>query len=205
MIRAVADGAAPAPERRYTSARLVSRATLGRDRGSLFAELSLPCADGIWPAFWLLPREPFSWPTDGEIDVAETWNADGVNHSCLHWGFHHEPQKHRVASTHIPDMAARPVRFEWAWDQPAGGAGGRMVWWIDGRLVLSAAVPPGTRPMRDWNVLLNVAVGGNVCQGRVPRDGAYEFVVHRLFLAAEPQLPGGWARFEDDWLASTRP
>lgn len=158
-----------------------------------------PCAPGIWPAFWLLPQEPFSWPTDGEIDIAETWNGDGENHSCLHWGFHHEPQKHRVLGTQIPDMHARPVRYDFVWDQPGGVAGqGRLLWYIDGRPVLKGTIPPNTRPLREFTILLNVAMGGDVCQGKTPADGSYDMVVHSLFLASE-QENGGWAKFESDW------
>merc|ERR1712000_446305 len=74
VLRALAQNQSPDPEQKYTSARLVSRATLARDRGCLTAMIQSPCAPGIWPAFWLLPQEPFSWTTDGEIDIAETWN-----------------------------------------------------------------------------------------------------------------------------------
>ena len=51
--------------------------------------------------------------------------------------------------------------------------------------------------MREWNVLLNVAMGGNVCQGKIPNAGVYDMVVHMLYLADEPD--GGWGRFEHDW------
>lgn len=47
VIRAIADGAEPEPQRRYTSVRLVSRQTLARDRGVLTGVLLAPCADGI--------------------------------------------------------------------------------------------------------------------------------------------------------------
>lgn len=205
MIRAIANRAAPSPETRYTSARLVSRTTLARDRGVLTAVLVAPCADGIWPAFWLLPQEPFSWPVDGEIDIAETWNGDGENKSCLHWGFHHEPHKHRVRGTNIPDMHRRPVRYDFAWDQPGGRPGqGRLLWYIDGRPVMKAEVPEGTRPMRDMTVLLNVAMGGNVCRGKTPADGSYDFVVHTLFMADELEN-GGWDRFRRDWESDAVP
>ena len=82
MLRAVANNGCPNPEQKYTSARLVSRQTLARDQGVLTAVILSPCAEGIWPAFWLLPQEPFAWPTDGEVDIAETWNGDRANHSC---------------------------------------------------------------------------------------------------------------------------
>lgn len=158
-----------------------------------------PCASGIWPAFWLLPKVPFSWPVDGEIDIAETWNGDHENRSCLHWGQHHEPQKHRVLGTRIPDMSARPVRYDFVWDQPGGRPGqGRLLWYIDGRPVMKGSIPEGTRPMRDFTVLLNVAMGGNVCGGKTPADGYYDMVVYSMYMASEPEH-GGWGRFEADW------
>ncbi|KAG6027513.1 hypothetical protein E4U41_000901 [Claviceps citrina] len=205
VIRALANSAAHDPHQRFTSARLVSRATLARDEGVLTAVLLSPCAEGIWPAFWLLPQEPFSWPTDGEVDIAETWNGDRENRSCLHWGHHHEKHKHRVLATKIPDMHARPVRYDFAWRQPGGVAGqGRMVWYIDGRAVMKAAVPEGTRPLRDMSVLLNVAMGGSVCAGKIPSDGHYDMVVHALFMASELEQ-GGWPRFEADWESQSTP
>lgn len=201
IVRAIANNNASDPAQKYTSARLVSRQTLGRDRGVLTAVISCPCATGIWPAFWLLPFEPFTWPTDGEIDIAETWNADKVNHSCLHWGqFNGEDhQKHRVIESNIHDMDRRPIRFDFAWDQPGGQPGqGRLIWSIDGRPVMKAQIPSGTRPMRDYQILFNVAMGGNVCGGNTPRDGAYDMVVHYCALMGEPEN-GGWGRFDAEW------
>ncbi|GAB0134115.1 hypothetical protein EsDP_00002500 [Epichloe bromicola] len=205
VIRALANNSSQDPEQRYTSARLVSKTTLARDQGVLTAVILSPCAEGIWPAFWLLPQEPFCWPTDGEMDIAETWNGDRENRSCLHWGRHHEKDKHRVRGTKIHDMHARPVRYDFAWQQPGGRAGqGRMVWYIDGRPVMKASVPEGTRPMRDMTVLLNVAIGGNVCGRKTPADGHYDMVVSTLYLASELQH-GGWDRFENDWASRGTP
>ncbi len=196
MLRAISRPSHPDPAQRYTSARLVSRQRLSRPQGSLVATLSLPCAPGVWPAFWLLPFEPFTWPHDGEVDIAETWNGDGVNHSCLHWGFYtpEDREKHRVVATPIPGMqSGRPVRFEFAW-RP-----GQLVWWIDGQPVMKAPFPQGTRPMADFVVLLNVAMGGNVCQGQTPRgDGAYDLVIHDLRLLDQPEV-GGWPKFDQGW------
>ena len=203
VLRAISQPNHADAARKYTSARLVSRQRLSRARGSLVATLTLPCALGIWPAFWLLPFEPFTWPTDGEVDVAETWNGDGVNHSCLHWGFYtpQDTDKHRVVGTPVHGMQqGRPVRFEFAWwqQQQQQQGQGRMVWWIDGRPVMKAPIPSGTRPMADFVVLLNIAMGGNVCQGQMPREGSYDMVVHELKMLEEPEN-GGWQKFEMDW------
>jgi hypothetical protein len=73
-----------------------------------------------------------------------------------------------------------------------------MVWYIDGRPVMKGTIPAGTRPMREFSILLNVAMGGNVCAGQVPADGAYDMVVYALHAANELEY-GGWNRFEADW------
>ncbi|KAI0457059.1 glycoside hydrolase family 16 protein [Xylaria acuta] len=207
VLRAISQPHHPDPEARYTSARLVSRATLGRRDGCLTAWLSLPCAEGIWPAFWLLPREPFVWPHEGEVDIAESWNGDCENHSCLHWGFYNaeDARKHLVRGTRIPDMPHRPIRYDFVWQCSGAGVrgdgksegGGRLMWYIDGRPVMKNLMPPGTRPIEDWTVLLNIAMGGNVCQGKTPQNGTYDMVVHNLQTSEAPD--GGWARFDNDW------
>ncbi|KAI0405290.1 glycoside hydrolase family 16 protein [Xylaria palmicola] len=207
VLRAAARPQHPDPEARYTSARLVSRATLGRRDGCLTAWLGLPCAEGIWPAFWLLPREPFVWPHEGEVDIAESWNGDCENHSCLHWGFYNaeDAQKHLVRGTRIPDMPHRAIRYDFVWQCSGTGVrgdgksagGGRLMWYIDGRPIMKNLMPPGTRPIEDWTVLLNIAMGGNVCQGKTPQDGTYDMVVHNLQMSETPD--GGWARFDHDW------
>lgn len=207
VLRAISQPHHPDPEARYTSARLVSRATLGRRDGCLTAWLSLPCAEGIWPAFWLLPREPFVWPHEGEVDIAESWNGDCENHSCLHWGFYNakDARKHLVRGTHIPDMPHRAIRYDFVWQCSGTGVrgdgksegGGRLMWYIDGRPVMKNLMPPGARPIEDWTVLLNIAMGGNVCQGKNPRDGSYDMIVHQLQMSEA--LDGGWPRFDHDW------
>jgi hypothetical protein len=54
----------------YTSARLTSHQTLSRSRGYLTATILAPVAEGIWPAYWMLPKDPFKWPEDGEVRIA---------------------------------------------------------------------------------------------------------------------------------------
>ncbi|KAF2461225.1 concanavalin A-like lectin/glucanase domain-containing protein [Lineolata rhizophorae] len=197
VIRAIADTRA---SDKYTSARLTSHQTLSRNRGCIFVRLTPPCAEGIWPAFWLLPHEPFEWPTDGEVDIFESWNGDRINHSCLHWGYYNAEDhwKHRVVDTHIPDMDHPNGHvFALAWDQPESSNAGRLVWYIDGRPVMKAQLPQGTRRLADFRVIINVAIGGNVCAGKLPRDGRYDFVIHEMRFDDQPS--GGWEDFGRAW------
>ena len=200
VLRAIVNHALPKPAQRFTSARLVSHQSLDRAQGFLSARVQPPIARGIWPAFWLLPREPFTWPTDGEVDVMETWNGDPTNHSCLHWGFYtgEDSQKHKVIQTPMPDFASpRGHEFGFAWQQPDHGPGGRLVWYIDGRPVMKAAWPMGAKFLRDFQIIINVAMAGNVCDGVQPADGIYDLVVHEIKLCDAPM--GGWQEFDRVW------
>jgi beta-glucanase (GH16 family) len=194
-IRAIANNGV------YTSARLTSHQLLARPRGYVTATVVAPSAKGIWPAFWLLPADPFTWPGDGEIDIFEAWDAGLVNHSCLHWGHYNgeDWNKHRVIETPLPELRDRPHTFGLAWSEEGGIPGwrGRLMWYVDGRPVMKAQIPPGMRRMEDFRVLLNVAMGGKVNGGKLPDNGVYDFVVRELKMCDDP--PGGWGVFEGGW------
>ncbi|KAJ6157304.1 hypothetical protein N7470_004896 [Penicillium chermesinum] len=193
IVRALINHGHPDPAHKFTSARLSSHQTLSRPRGCLSARITAPVARGIWPAFWLLPKDPFKWPEDGEMDIMEAWNGDAVNHTCLHWGhFNGEDwDKHRVLETPVPNLSAPGgVRYDFIWDEDEASGRGRLVWLIDGRPIMRAEKPPGTRKMSEFRILINIAVGGNVCQGNMPGDGCYEMVVRDLAMWDAPRGVG---------------
>jgi hypothetical protein len=129
----------------------------------------------------------------------ESWNGDRVNHSCLHWGHYNgeDHDKHRVVDTQNHDVAQPEGHdYGFAWDQAQDGQG-RLLWYIDGRPVMKAGIPQGIRRIADFQVKLNIAMGGNVMQGQRPNNGEYEMVVHDMGLFDSP--PGGWDAVERDW------
>jgi hypothetical protein len=212
ILRAISAPSQPNKKQRYTSARLLSHQKLSRSSGCLTAVVTSPSASGIWPALWLLPYEPMVWPIDGEIDIAESWMGDNTNHSCLHWGQYNgaDAQKHRVRETPIPAMAQRQVKYEFIWQQssqimktshkgskPERAGGGWMMWLIDGTAVMKTEIPTGIRRLEDFQVVINVAMGGNVCDGKLPKEGIYDFVIHELRMSGEPD--GGWGRVDPLW------
>ncbi|KAF2748314.1 glycoside hydrolase family 16 protein, partial [Sporormia fimetaria CBS 119925] len=188
----------------YTSARLTSHQTLSRPRGYLTATILPPVARGIWPAYWMLPQAPFSWPTDGEIDIFESSNGACKTLSCLHWGHFNGPDhdKHRVVETQLPDIRETPHTYGFSWSEEEGIPEwrGRLLWYIDGRPVMKANIPKGTRRMEEFTILLNIAMGGTLCQGVLPEDGYYDMVVGDMRMCEEP--PGGWTEFERAWASS---
>ncbi|KZT03718.1 glycoside hydrolase family 16 protein [Laetiporus sulphureus 93-53] len=180
------------PPGQYTSARLTSRQTFARARGYVHAVLAVPCAQGVWPAFWAMPFN-VKWPDDGEVDIMETWNGKGSNGSCLHWGQYNgaDNQKHRVRDTQMPNMDAFH-EYGFSWDES-----GHCVWFIDGRPVMRAQAPKTIRPFAEFQVKLNVAMGGNVTGGRTPADGEYRMTVSSVEMQDRP--PGGWETLSHIW------
>jgi beta-glucanase (GH16 family) len=57
----------------YTSARMQSKNLGDWLYGRMEARIKLPVAQGMWPAFWMLPTENAYgvWPKSGEIDIME--------------------------------------------------------------------------------------------------------------------------------------
>ena len=89
------------------------------------------------------------------------------------------------------------MKFDFAWQEDETSGQGKLLWYIDGRPVMKASKPAGTRKMRDFRILVNVAVGGNVCQGHMPADGVYSLIIRDLAMWSSP--PGGWDKFAHDW------
>jgi beta-glucanase (GH16 family) len=63
----------PHAGKKYRSARLESHFT--QAHGRFEARVKMPVGQGMWPAFWLLPR-PADWPRRGEIDIVEYKGSD---------------------------------------------------------------------------------------------------------------------------------
>lgn len=44
-----------------------------------------PDSQGVWPAHWMMPDNTACWPSNGEIDIMEMVNGDGITHATYHW------------------------------------------------------------------------------------------------------------------------
>ncbi len=42
------------------------------------------CAQGFWPAIWLMPDRDMPWPSGGEIDIMEHLNHDTIAYQTVH-------------------------------------------------------------------------------------------------------------------------
>ena len=59
--------------------------------GKIEIRAKLDCAQGAWPALWMLP-EKGSWPDAGEIDIMEHLNFDDFAYQTVHSRYTHSPK-----------------------------------------------------------------------------------------------------------------
>jgi len=160
----------------YSSARLVSRKTLGY--GYYEVRARLPCGRGLWPAIWLLPPDG-RWPDAGEIDIMEMVGWDpNVIHATLHSAaFNHAKGTQRGAQRRVPTSCTAFHLYQLDW-RPEGITIG-----IDGRGFMQVANDrPGDRAAwpfdRPYNLILNLAVGGDWGGQRGIDDAAFPQQMH---------------------------
>jgi beta-glucanase (GH16 family)/flagellar assembly factor FliW len=79
----------------YTSARMQTKNIGDWLYGRIEARIKLPVAQGMWPAFWLLPTDnTFGvWPRSGEMDVVETIGKEPSHaYATIHTGTDNTPR-----------------------------------------------------------------------------------------------------------------
>jgi beta-glucanase (GH16 family) len=170
----------------YTSGRV---RTLGADGKPLFnttfgrveARIRLPAGDGIWPAFWMLPatQKYGAWAASGEIDIMEgIGRLPNRVYGTLHYGQNWPGNKRSGGMCKFPDDGDFTEFHQYAieWEP------GNIRWYVDGRMFYQTSEwwgmgPEATEPFpypapfdAPFYIVLNLAVGGNFDDGRVPAD-----------------------------------
>ena len=155
----------PLDGKAYRSARLESWQTFGP--GRFEARIDLPTTQGMWPAFWLLPRDK-NWPTGGEIDILENRGSEPtIVSSAYHWQVdpsvpccdEHEFdfENYTVSENGMPvDFHSGFHIYAVEWEAT------QLRFYVDGVLHYTlretASRPIFENPM---NIILNLAVGGH--------------------------------------------
>ncbi len=146
----------------YTSARLLTKATLERTYGRFEARIRIPYSQGIWPAFWMLGANisTANWPACGEIDILENIGREPKTvHGTIHGlgysggngiGAPYSSDKNFSDGFHV-------YAIEWEKDV--------IRWYVDDVLYQTRTpkdLPEGTTWAfnHDFFLILNVAVGG---------------------------------------------
>ena len=177
--------------RDFSSARLTTRGKASWRYGKIEVRARLPQGQGTWPAIWMLPEKNGygPWAASGEIDILEAVNLGVLCAKCpggrestilgtLHFGG--KWPKNKLASTEIayPEVldGFHTYTVEWYPD--------RMVWRVNGKVFATRTASewsttgspnPGAPFDRPFHLILNLAIGGKLPEGRglggVRQDG----------------------------------
>lgn len=129
---------------RYVSGLITTEPSFSQTYGYFEMRAKLPRGKGIWPAFWLLPKD-LSWPP--EIDIMESVGDPSKVYVTYH---------SNAAKIEGRELSVSPGDFHTyavAWDRE------HVTWFIDGRQVRRERTPADMhKPMY---MLANIASGGD--------------------------------------------
>lgn len=181
-LRAASAASGAQATRQFSSARLSTRGKAAWRYGKIEVRARLPQGQGTWPAIWMLPRADTygAWAASGEIDVLETVNLGVACQSCstgredtilgtLHFGDRWPRNTLRSEEFHAAAVLEGFHTFAVEWEP------GQITWQLDGqtyaRRVASewwsaGAKKPGAPFDREFYLILNLAIGGKLAEGR---------------------------------------
>ncbi|MDR1860124.1 MAG: glycoside hydrolase family 16 protein [Bacteroidales bacterium] len=97
----IADDARP-----YLVGGVETNTLQGFQQGRLEIRAYLGCAQGAWPAFWLMPFSGTNapgWPVGGEIDIMEHLNSEDIIYQSLHSNYIDRLKlREPVPNAHVP-------------------------------------------------------------------------------------------------------
>jgi beta-glucanase (GH16 family) len=150
-------------DKKYTSARLVSKNKGDWKYGRIEVRAKLPKGKGIWPAIWMLPTRWVygGWPKSGEIDIMEFvgYMPDSVFGS-VHTGLYN----HSIGTQKTKGLAFRDLgtafhvyAIDWVAE--------KISFLIDDKKYFefkNERSGPAAWPFdQEFHIILNIAVGGN--------------------------------------------
>ena len=169
--------------RAFSSARLSTRGKAAWTYGKVEVRARLPQGQGTWPAIWMLPEKDSygQWAASGEIDILEAVNLGVPCAACpggrentilgtLHFGGKAPGNRQAstsVAAPEVLDGQFHTYGLEWQAD--------RIIWQIDGRTYAerraaewstTGSKAPGAPFDRPFHLILNLAIGGKLPEGR---------------------------------------
>lgn len=169
--------------RQFSSAKLTTRGRAAWRYGKVAVRARLPQGQGTWPAIWMMPSDEVygRWAASGEIDILEAVNLGVPCAKCpggrentilgtLHFGGPSPKNASKGEEVPFPDVldgGFHTYGIEW---EP-----GRITWQVDGRTYATrvasewwttASKVPGAPFDRDFYLILNLAIGGKLAEGR---------------------------------------
>ncbi len=158
----------------YTSGSVSTIKTQTFHFGRLEVRAKLPKTKGIWPAIWLLGKNKWGWPTNGEIDMMEVISQQpNTVYGTFHMSADGQSRKDKSigGTVKIPNLSADFHTYIMEWDKDS------IKLMIDDKVVKTLDInkvnytkTQGNPFRTPFYLILNSAVGGTWCE-KAPADG----------------------------------
>jgi beta-glucanase (GH16 family) len=163
----------------YTSSRLFTQNTFSQTYGRFEALIRLPSGEGLWPAFWLMPKDSTygAWANSGEIDIMEAkgrlpWEVSSALHYGGQWPNNRSTAKHYTFENGQSINDDHLYAVEWDETEIRFYVNDvmyhRVTQWFNTGYDYPA---PFNQP---FYIILNLAVGGGFDGNRVPPASIFE-------------------------------
>ena len=168
----------------FTSARIKTVNKVKFTYGIVEAKITLPLAQGLWPAFWMMPNDSTygGWPDSGEIDIMEANCKNEFGTSCaLHYSVvsgtdtyvtGYNNMKTRDYTSSITE--AHVYKVDWQEEVISFYVDDRLIKEIPQRTWSTGTVSKDTNPIapfdKDFYLIFNMAISGNYVNGDVPTN-----------------------------------
>ena len=93
ILRGAVNTNSEADTARYVTGGLYTKHKRTIKYGKVEVRARLGCAQGAWPAIWMLPDGDVKWPDGGEIDIMEHLNHDTIAYQTVHSYYTHVLKK----------------------------------------------------------------------------------------------------------------
>jgi beta-glucanase (GH16 family) len=169
----------------YTSARLYTQHTFSQKYGRFEAMISLPVGEGLWPAFWLMPKDSVygGWANSGEIDIMEARGRfPNEVSSAIHYGGQWPNNRYTTKDFYFPsgETIANNHLYAVEWDET------EMRFYVNDIHYHTVTNWYNTgydfpAPFdQQFYIILNLAVGGSFDGNRVPPASLFDEPVEMI-------------------------
>lgn len=130
--------------------------------GKFEARIKLPAGKGLWPAFWMMPKDFQAWPLDGEIDIMEHVSKEPTNvYTSIHTqAYNHKDKTEKTAVYQVADAESEfhIYSLEWTDKKIVGRVDGISFFVFENDGKGDKNTWPFNKP---FYLKLNMAVGGD--------------------------------------------
>ncbi len=147
----------------YACGGITTQNTFTFRQGYVEVRARFDCADGVWPAIWLMPVSG-PWPQTGEIDIMEHLNYQGTILQTIHYA---NAQGNDASRSTNPSWTDPNVKLQWhtygmEWTEDA------ITFYLDGEQtarftaeMVGEAYWPFGADAEEFYILIDQQIGGN--------------------------------------------